>query len=192
MEIAERNKIFADNEKLVTYIVNIYRKGISDWDDLMQEGSLAMLRAIELYNPNSKIKFSTYAARAIRHRIGRFQRGDHLVHIPENVLLTKQESDAKVKERVEMFRKIGSLNAKTDKGTELVDFAEDTQTNIDDKIAVEQAMENLDEREKRYIIAKYYQDKSPKELVDMFGISRQRLNIIERKALKKMREALCE
>lgn len=38
-----------------------------DRDDLIQEGSLGLLRAISLYNPDKNIKFLTYAGQAIRN-----------------------------------------------------------------------------------------------------------------------------
>ncbi len=38
-----------------------------DRDDLIQEGSISLLRAISLYTPDKKIKFLTYAGPAIRN-----------------------------------------------------------------------------------------------------------------------------
>ena len=38
-----------------------------DRDDLIQEGSLGLLRAISLYDPDKNIKFLTYAGQAIRN-----------------------------------------------------------------------------------------------------------------------------
>ena len=38
-----------------------------DHDDLIQEGSIGLLRAISLYDPGKKIKFLTYAGPAIRN-----------------------------------------------------------------------------------------------------------------------------
>ena len=38
-----------------------------DHDDLIQEGSIGLLRAIPLYDPGKKIKFLTYAGSAIRN-----------------------------------------------------------------------------------------------------------------------------
>ena len=38
-----------------------------DHDDLIQEGSIGLLRAISLYDPSKKIKFLTYAGPAIRN-----------------------------------------------------------------------------------------------------------------------------
>ena len=38
-----------------------------DHDDLIQEGSIGLLRAITLYDPDKQIKFLTYAGQAIRN-----------------------------------------------------------------------------------------------------------------------------
>lgn len=38
-----------------------------DHDDLIQEGSIGLLRAISLYDPDKKIKFLTYAGQAVRN-----------------------------------------------------------------------------------------------------------------------------
>ena len=59
------------NEKLANELYQSVGLGNSelgiDHDDLIQEGSIGLLRAISLYDPDKKIKFLTYAGQAIRN-----------------------------------------------------------------------------------------------------------------------------
>lgn len=54
-----------------------------DLEDLMQEGRLGLMRAVEKYNPDHGTKFSTYAAIWIRSLINDYQmRTEHAVYLP--------------------------------------------------------------------------------------------------------------
>lgn len=182
--------MFEENLALVNYAINLVGCGRSEYDDLFQVGAMALWRSIELYNPNKGTKFFTYALKSIIRKIKRHKRQDVLVHIPEEVLMN-DEKQGMIEERLAMFSNIESLNAETEDGTEYIEFVGDECMNLDDKLAVRQALKVLKDREKRYILAKYYEDKPRSELVKMFGVSPQRLHVIEKEALAKMRRALC-
>ncbi len=59
-------------EKFITYNMNLVRSIANkidttrmSFDDLVQEGCLGLMRAIELFDENKKCRFSTYATRWI-------------------------------------------------------------------------------------------------------------------------------
>ncbi len=82
-EIAKRNLV-RHNLRLVVKVVN-QGKRFSDPDDLFQEGCLGLLRAIEKFDPNRGLKFSTYATGWIRSFIQRWQKRDRMIKVPEHL-----------------------------------------------------------------------------------------------------------
>ena len=55
-----KEKFIANNMRLVSYIASSYR-GLADVDDLFQEGMIGLLKAIDNFNLDIGVKFSTYA-----------------------------------------------------------------------------------------------------------------------------------
>lgn len=63
----DREKEIEDNLKLVTYVLNKYFYNTNE--DLFQTGCLGLIKAVDNYNPNKKIKKSTYYAKCIYNAI---------------------------------------------------------------------------------------------------------------------------
>lgn len=63
------NAIIKDCEPLIRYVVKGFGNISLNLDEAMQEGRLAVLNAIRLFDENKKVKFSTYASVAIKNRL---------------------------------------------------------------------------------------------------------------------------
>merc|ERR1719506_845764 len=72
-----KNKLVTSNLRLVQRVVNVYiRNGLSSQynaGDLMQEGTIALIRAAEKFRPDKGFRFSTYAMYWIRASVKRSQ-----------------------------------------------------------------------------------------------------------------------
>ncbi len=79
-----RNTLVNHNLRLVVYFAKKYVKE-DNILDLIQEGSLGLLKAAEKYDPNRGFRFSTYAVFWIRLAMQRFLTKDHVVRFPESV-----------------------------------------------------------------------------------------------------------
>ena len=67
----------------------------SDMMDLISEGSIGLVRAIEMFRANHKsgASFATYAIFHIDQKISRFVRMNKFMHIPENFLQLRKKFD---------------------------------------------------------------------------------------------------
>jgi RNA polymerase sigma-B factor len=82
---ANRNLIADRNQGLVRLIVNRYAAHRVDVPDLIQEGSLALLGAIERFDLSLGFAFSTYACQCIWGKIAHYYRDrHHLIKAPRN------------------------------------------------------------------------------------------------------------
>lgn len=67
-----RERMMAANLKLVFHLAKKYQYSGEPLDDLVQEGNIGLLKAIERYDWRRGFKFSTYATWWIRQQIGRY------------------------------------------------------------------------------------------------------------------------
>ncbi len=82
-----RQRFVAANLRLVVTLARRYNHTFLTQADLIQEGTLGLLRAVDGYDPTRGTRFSTYAAWWIRHGITRALANHGLtVRVPANVL----------------------------------------------------------------------------------------------------------
>jgi RNA polymerase primary sigma factor len=84
---AARKKLTNANLRLV---VSMAKRYVPDHDpdtllDLIQEGNVGLLRAVDRFKPERKTRFSTYAVYWIRQAILRALKARRVVRLPENV-----------------------------------------------------------------------------------------------------------
>jgi RNA polymerase primary sigma factor len=103
LELAERarngdeeakQKLVEANMRLVMNIAKHYRNALVPFEDLVQEGAIGLMNAVERYDPSKGYRFSTYATHWIRQAIGRaIDNKAKTVRIPAHVaeLLRKME-----------------------------------------------------------------------------------------------------
>ncbi|HEY8378143.1 MAG TPA: sigma-70 family RNA polymerase sigma factor [Nannocystis sp.] len=69
--VAAKNAFVEANLRLVVTIARAYGRGGTALQDLIQEGNLGLMKAVDRFDPRRGCRFSTYAAWWIRHAIGR-------------------------------------------------------------------------------------------------------------------------
>jgi|GEM_PF-2507489 len=68
-EPTDRDALILENMRLVSFIAKRYRWIDVEWADLVQEGTIGLIRAADTYDPSRGIAFSTYAGRCVKRRL---------------------------------------------------------------------------------------------------------------------------
>ncbi len=80
---AARDRFVRANLRLVISIARTYYRGNVPLSDLIQEGNIGLMRAVELFDWRRGLKFSTYATWWIRQAIGRaIQQQSPMIRLP--------------------------------------------------------------------------------------------------------------
>jgi len=84
---ASRNELVERNLGLVRAIAREFAGNNSQYDDLVAEGNMALIRAAERFDPQREVKFASYAAIWIRHAMRTARAtSSRPVHVPARML----------------------------------------------------------------------------------------------------------
>ena len=80
-DIEAKEILLKENIPLIKSIVKRYKGKNIEYDDLMQLGSLGLVKAINNFNPDFGVRLSTYAVPMITGEIKRFIRDDGAIKV---------------------------------------------------------------------------------------------------------------
>jgi RNA polymerase primary sigma factor len=87
-----KNEFVTANLRLVVAVAARYSRELLSFEDLVQEGNIGLMKAVDRYDYRKGFRFSTYASWWIRHAIGRALADKaRLVRLPVHVLDAQQK-----------------------------------------------------------------------------------------------------
>lgn len=98
-----RNQIVKQNQALVTYIINKYYSNKKEYEglkeDMIQEGIIGLLSAIEGYKPDLGYRFSTYSTWWIRQAINNYLLNvEPIIHVPSHIRTANNKIQKRLRE----------------------------------------------------------------------------------------------
>lgn len=218
------NTLIQLNLPLVSAISKKFLNRGYEYEDIFQIGSMGLVKAVNNFDTNFNVKFSTYAVPMIMGEIKRFLRDDGIIkvsrsvknvarklHYDKEALTKKLDREPTIEElseftgisSEEIVFAIESVNGlqylydtiHQDDGSPVLlidklseNYEEDNE--IVDKIALKEALTNLDTKSRQIIMLRYFKDKTQVQVAKMLGISQVQVSRIEKKVLKIMKERL--
>lgn len=168
-----KNLIVQANLRLVVSIAKRHVMASEDFFQLVSDGNMSLIRAVEKFDYSRGNKFSTYASWAIMKNFartipGEFRQKDRFRPTSEELFLSKedQRTDQRMLESAQQLR----------------------------ERQVSQILDNLDDREQKIIISRFGLDynqepQTLKEVGEQLGVTKERIRQIEARALIKLRQA---
>ena len=200
----EKKKLVEDNLNLIKKVASkIYYRLPDcsiDFDDLFQVGVIGLIKAAENYNED-KGKFSTYAYIRIRGEILDFLRSLEIFPNTEKDYITveKAEPDEDLPySNTAIILSLNSIISTEDDSISLIDSIVSNSKTPEEEYEIKEQIEkisqiidnHLDENEKKVINYLFFEEKDPKEIQEIMGISLGRISQIKAKALEKIREVM--
>lgn len=212
--------LIQEKSGLIWSIARRYFGRGTDPDDLYQLGCLGFLKAVEGFDPAFGTQFSTYAVPKIAGEIRRFLRDDGAVKVSrtlkEQAAAIKQARSRLLQDLnreptlEELSQATGlspeeiamaetatagpeSIQRETgEEGFTLENVLTDTATEeqLLERIALNQAIANLPEREALVIRLRYFHGLTQDRVAKILGVSQVQISRIEKKALGRLRDMI--
>jgi RNA polymerase sporulation-specific sigma factor len=177
-----RSILIERNLRLVVYIARKFENTGVGVEDLISVGTIGLIKAVNTFDPEKKIKLATYASRCI-----------------ENEILMYLRRNSKVKAEISFYE---PLNIDWD-GNELLlsdilgtdnDIVYNLIEDEVDKQLLFLAMKKLNEREKEIVKLRFglsgRGEKTQKEVADMLGISQSYISRLEKRIIKRLKKEI--
>lgn len=179
-DVEARNKLVEHNLRLVAHIIKKYYGTQSEQDDLVSIGTIGLIKAINTFDINKKIKLSSYASRCIENEI--------LMHFRN---AKKSAQDISLNETIDTD-KDGNPLTLLDIMSVDDNIIDELDFKLNSKKLGQFINEELSDRERKIIILRYglngNEVMTQKNVAKLLGISRSYVSRIETKALKTLRK----
>ena len=216
---AEAKELFIwGNMRLVLSVVQRFGGRKESADDLFQVGCVGLIKAIDNFNTDLNVRFSTYAVPMIIGEIRRFLRDNSAIRVSRSLRdiayralqsrerlggeLQREPTIDEIAEDLDTpMRQVAcALDAISEpvslsepmysddmEASELCDYISDGE-NCDEKwldsVSIKDALGELEPREKKILVLRYFLGKTQVEVSEEVGISQAQVSRLEKCALK--------
>lgn len=207
-----------DNTGLVKKIAVKFVSEEHELEDLIQIGYMGLLKAVDNFNPDFDVMFSTYAVPMIMGEIKRFFRDNGRIKVSRSIksdlyalrqmqtsfearegrrphiseiaesLSMSRERVLEVIEAGERISSISSLDQQQDAGLEQRQAGFCGEERQIDLIMMKDEISALRDKERLVLMLRYYRDLTQQQIADRLGVSQVQVSRIEKRALEKIRK----
>lgn len=168
------------NLRLVVYIARKFENTGINIEDLISIGTIGLIKAVNTFKPEKKIKLATYASRCIENEI--------LMYLRKN---NRIKTEVSFDEPLNVDWDGNELLLSDVLGTEEDLITKDLEMKVDKQLLVN-ALSTLNGREKKIMELRFgligKEEKTQKDVADMLGISQSYISRLEKKIIKRLQK----
>ncbi|WP_425446995.1 RNA polymerase sporulation sigma factor SigE [Dethiothermospora halolimnae] len=177
-----RSILIERNLRLVVYIARKFENTGVGVEDLISIGTIGLIKAVNTFNPEKKIKLATYASKCIENEI--------LMYLRRN---SKTRSEVSFDEPLNIDWDGNELLLSDILGTDSDMIFKYLEEEIDRDL-LKEAMISLSKREKKIMQLRFglgkEQEKTQKEVADILGISQSYISRLEKRIVKRLQKEI--
>lgn len=178
-----RDILIERNLRLVVYIARKFENTGVGIEDLVSIGTIGLIKAVNTFDPQKKIKLATYASRCIENEI--------LMYLRRN---NKIRTEVSFDEPLNIDWDGNELLLSDVLGTENDIISRPLEEEVDRQL-LHLAMGRLSDREKLIMELRFGLDngeeKTQKEVADRLGISQSYISRLEKRIIRRLRKEFC-
>lgn len=175
-----RSKLIEHNLRLVVYIARKFENTGINIEDLISIGTIGLIKAVNTFNPDKKIKLATYASRCIENEI--------LMYLRRN---NKTRAEVSFDEPLNVDWDGNELLLSDVLGTENDIITKGIENQVNRKL-LQNALYKLNDREKQIMELRFglsgQEEKTQKDVADLLGISQSYISRLEKRIIKRLRK----
>ncbi|MFC7061291.1 RNA polymerase sporulation sigma factor SigE [Halobacillus seohaensis] len=175
---AARAMLIERNLRLVVYIARKFENTGLNIEDLISIGTIGLIKAVNTFDLEKKIKLATYASRCIENEI--------LMHLRKS---NKLKTEVSFDEPLNVDWDGNELLLSDILGTEEDLITKGMEKKVDKKLLLS-ALEQLNDREKEIMELRFgligKKEKTQKDVADMLGISQSYISRLEKKIIRRL------
>lgn len=170
------------NLRLVVYIARKFENTGINVEDLISIGTIGLIKAVNTYNLDKKIKLATYASKCIENEILMFLRK-----------IANRKTEVSIDEPLNVDWDGNELLLSDILGTDNDVIYKSLEDKIDRQLLFE-ALDKLPAREQNIINLRFGiitgREKTQKEVADILGISQSYISRLEKKIIKRLKREI--
>ena len=179
-----RQELIERNLRLGVYIAKKFDGSGVELEDLISVGSIGLIKAVNTFNLDKKIKLATYASKCIENEI--------LMHLRK---VQKQKKETSLDKPISCDGDGNEMLLSDVLGIDADEVFGFMETNVE-KEAVWAVLKKLNDKEKQIITLRFglgeEKERTQKEVADMLNISQSYISRIEKKILSKMKKSIAK
>ena len=170
------------NLRLVVYIARRFENTGVGIEDLISIGTIGLIKAVNTFKADRKIKLATYSSRCIENEI--------LMHIRK---ISGQKQELSLDEPINTDWDGNELLLSDILGTDGDTVMRPLEDDVDHQL-LREALERLPEREKTIMVLRYglggCKEKTQKEVAELMGISQSYISRLEKRIMKRLKKEI--